>query len=109
MATAVSLDSCDERLLAFLRTVGVLRELDARELRALASITALWAFDDHECILAEGEPGTALYIVLDGACALEIGGRAVKSFTSSEVFGEVAVIDRQSRTATVRAARPSKL
>ena len=109
MAKAISSDGRDERLLGFFRSVGVLREFDERELRALASITALWEFDDDECVLSEGEPGTALYIVEEGACALEIGGRVVKCYASGEVFGEVAVIDRQARTATVRTTRRSRL
>ena len=57
----------------------------------------------------EGEPGNTLYIVEDGLCVLEIGGRVVKSYGSGEVFGEVAVIDRQARAATVRTNGRSSL
>ena len=109
MATAVSGKDQDERLIGLLRTVGLLREFNDRELHVVKSLTSLWAFDAGECILREGEPGSALYIVEDGACTLEIGGRVVKFFDRGEVFGEVAVIDRQARIATVRAIRPSRL
>ena len=64
MATAVS------GLIGLLRTVGVLREFNDRELHVVKSLTSLWAFDAGECILREGEPGSALYIVEDGACPL---------------------------------------
>ena len=109
MATALPGKDQDERLIGFLRTVGVLREFNDTELHVLKSLTSLWAFDAEECVLREGEPGSALYIVEDGACALEIGGRVVKFFNRADVFGEVAVLDRQVRTATVRAIRPSRL
>jgi 6-phosphofructokinase 1 len=109
MARAVSVDSADQQLLPFLTEVGLLREFDEADLRALAATATAWAYDEGECVLAEGEPGTALYLVEDGFCALEIGGRAVKSYGRGDVFGEVAVIDRQARTATVRAVRPSRL
>lgn len=109
MATPAPLDGVTEQLLGFFRSVSALREFDDGELRALAAITTRWVFDENECVLSEGEPGTVMYIIEDGGCALEIGGRAVKSFTRGDVFGEVAVIDRQARTATVRATRASTL
>ena len=86
MATAVSGKDRDERLIGLLRTVGVLREFNDRELHVVKSLTSLWAFDAGECILREGEPGSALCIVEDGACTREIGGRVVKFFDRGEVF-----------------------
>jgi 6-phosphofructokinase 1 len=109
MATAIPFEDGSERLIGFLRSVPVLQNLDDTELRALAAIPARWSFDQEELVFSEGEPGTTLYIVEDGACGLEIGGRIVKSFASGDVFGEVALIDRRPRTATVRATRPARL
>lgn len=109
MATAIPFEDGRERLIGFLRSVPVLRDLDDRELRALAAIPTQWSFDREERVFSDGELGTTLYIVEDGACGLEIGGRIVKSFASGDVFGEVAVIDRRPRTATVRATRPARL
>jgi 6-phosphofructokinase 1 len=106
---AISFEHSRERLMGFLRSVPVLLGFDDRALRALAAIATQWSFDQDERVFSEGEPGTTLYIVEDGACGLEIGGRIVKSFTIGDVFGEVAVIDRQPRTATVRATRPARL
>ena len=109
MPTPAALDGVNERLLGFFRSVSALREFDDGELRALASITTRWAFDENECVLSEGEPGSVMYIVEDGGCTVEIGGRVVKCLTRGDVVGEVAAIDRQARTATVRATRPSTL
>jgi 6-phosphofructokinase 1 len=109
LATAATSDGRDDRLVAFLQSIALLREFDERELRALGLLTTPCTVDDKQCVISEGEPGTALYIVEEGACALEIGGRVVKAIVSGEVFGEMAVIDRQARTATVRATRPSRL
>jgi 6-phosphofructokinase 1 len=109
MATAIPFDDGGERLTGFLRSVPVLGELDERELRALAAIPTQWSFDQEERVFSEGEPGTTLYIVERGACGLEIGGHIVKSFEIGDVFGEVAVIDRRPRTATVRATQPATL
>jgi 6-phosphofructokinase 1 len=95
--------------LRFLRSVAILSEFDERELRALGSITTLHTVDADQHVFSEGEPGSAMYILAEGACVLEIGGRIVKAIASGEVFGEMAVIDRQARTATARAMRSSKL
>src|SRR5262245_50301795 len=109
MATAIPFGDDGERLIGFLRSVPVLRELDGRALRALAAVSTRCSFAREERVFSEGEPGTALYIVERGACGLEIGGLIVKSFEIGDVFGEVALIDRRPRTATVRAMEPAAL
>lgn len=52
-------------------------------------------------IFSEGEKGTSMYALLEGEVEVAKGGRVVAVLTAGEVFGEMAVIDHEVRSATV--------
>jgi CRP-like cAMP-binding protein len=59
-------------------------------------------------IVAEGEDGDCLFIVVDGAVRISrmvpgAGEECLTILTRGEVFGEMALIDRQPRSADARA------
>lgn len=64
-------------------------------------------YSDGEMICRQGEVGDCMYVILEGrARALtERGGKEVVlgELDEGEVFGEMAVFDKQPRSATVRA------
>jgi len=64
-------------------------------------------YDDQEVICRQGEPGDWMYVIQAGrAVAIrEEGGTevVVGQLTAGDVFGEMAIFDRQPRSATVRA------
>ncbi len=66
-----------------------------------------------EAVLNEGEAGKDIYVIRSGSMTVEkkIGGRPVflSYLPAGSYFGEMAVIDDQPRTATVRAAIRSEL
>ncbi len=66
-----------------------------------------------EILMREGEPGGALYIVLDGEFEFtkQSGTRPVTIALRGvgEVIGEMSLIDRAPRSATARATRESRL
>lgn len=55
-----------------------------------------------EAIMTEGEPGDACYVVADGEFAVESGGR-VRVVGRGTTLGEVALLSRITRSATVTA------
>jgi CRP-like cAMP-binding protein len=66
-----------------------------------------------EQLFASGSPGDQLFIVLDGAIQILLpsqdGDVLLERFQRGDVFGEIAVLDDQPRTAAGRAASPSTL
>ncbi len=66
-----------------------------------------------EAVINEGEAGNDIYVIRSGSMTVEkkIGGRPVflSYLPAGSYFGEMAVIDAQPRTATVRAAIRSEL
>lgn len=67
-------------------------------------------FDAGELILREGDAGDAAYVVLRGRCrAFRRCGTTTQTLEEigpGEVFGEVAILTRQPRTASVEALEP---
>ncbi len=90
--------------------VDVLREqgLSAAELRLLATYSREERFAPDALIFGEGEHGDKLYIVVDGQVRISrhlqgMGEEALTILGRGEVFGEMALIDDEPRSAHARA------
>ena len=62
-----------------------------------------------EIICRQGEPGTEMYIILQGEVEVVPGGGKPVILKSGDFFGETALLDRLPRSATVKAAAESVL
>jgi CRP/FNR family transcriptional regulator, cyclic AMP receptor protein len=60
-------------------------------------------------LIEEGKPIEAVYIVLDGAFTVLVGGKEVGRSLSGEVLGEVSFVDSRPPSATVQAAEASRV
>lgn len=90
--------------------MDILREqgLSAQELRLLAKYSHEEHFTANSTIFAEGERGDCLYIVVDGSIRISrmvpgMGEECLAILKRGEVFGEMALIDDQPRSADARA------
>ena len=65
------------------------------------------AYSDGEAICRQGEAGDRMYVVQDGEAVVvreEAGHEVVVGkLTAGDLFGEMAIFERQPRSATVRA------
>ena len=52
-------------------------------------------------IVAAGAVGASMYVVIDGHVAISIGDRVVERVGAGGIFGEMALVDRSARAATV--------
>ena len=62
-----------------------------------------------ETVFRQGEPGDAVYVVLDGKVELRIGGRLVETVGPGGILGEMALIEHAPRVATATAKTDSDL
>jgi CRP-like cAMP-binding protein len=90
--------------------LDILREqgLSAQELRLLAKYSQEQHFPPNAMVFAEGEQGDSLYIVVDGSIRISrmvpgMGEECLSILDRGEVFGEMALIDEQPRSADARA------
>jgi CRP-like cAMP-binding protein len=92
--------------------LDILREqgLSAQELRLLATYSREEHFPPNALVFAEGESGDSLHIIVDGSVRISrmvpgMGEECLSILGRGEVFGEMALIDGQPRSADARAHR----
>jgi CRP-like cAMP-binding protein len=57
----------------------------------------------------EGDRGREFFVLLEGAAVVRRGGRKVNVLGPGDFFGEIALVSRSPRTATVTTTAPSRL
>ena len=57
-------------------------------------------FSTNQVIFNEGDPGDAMYVVLDGAVRIESSGKVLSRLHSADIFGEMALVDDSLRSAS---------
>lgn len=98
---------------AVLARTPVFAGLPHRLLGRLATKLFEKAYAPGEAVFREGDPGRALFVVLDGEVEVlheTPGGEdRITTFRPATSFGELALIDDLPRSATARATMPTRL
>lgn len=108
-----------QEYLGYIRKNHLLKDLSEEELRLILMATTPKTFQAGEIIMKEGDAGDAMYIMCDGSVTitkrltLELSDEAPKEkvmirFRAEEgvILGEMALIERDVRSATVTAQTP---
>ena len=91
-----------------IRGVALFAELDDRSLDRLAGEFIERAFEPGQEIASEGEGGLNFFVVDEGQAKVTVHGNEVGKLTSGDSFGEIALVDKSARTATVTAETPMR-
>lgn len=96
--------------MVLLRKVPLFQTMSLEQLAAIDQRLQERPFLAGEQVLAEGDLGTELYIVLDGAVRVsKSGGITLSTLGAGDYFGEMAILDSQPRSASVFAQTPTRL
>jgi CRP-like cAMP-binding protein len=87
----------------FLKGVDLFSALAGEDLAEVALVTSEVGREAGDVLVAEGEPGDALYFIVAGQVLVTRGGRLLAELGAREVFGEMALLDPGPRSATVEA------
>lgn len=92
-----------------LAAVTTFKDLSREALALLEARLDPIAISRGECLVREGEPAEALYVVVSGRFAVEVGDNPVPvaEIARGDTVGEIAFFAGGKRTATVRAIRDS--
>jgi CRP-like cAMP-binding protein len=80
--------------------------LSKRQLRSLAKTTAVVAYKEGADVVKQGAVQSTFYVLLEGRAKVVRSGRTVAHLTPGDFFGEISVLDRGPRTASVVAETP---
>ena len=101
----------------FARTVPkspLFEVLDTEEREALIREMELESHEEGGVIIGEGEPGSAMYVIVSGEVKVytrSAGGTSVylAKLGEGDFFGEVSLLTGKPRTATITASQPTDL
>ena len=101
-------------LKAFLLATPFFGGLSDASLDLLISMLVERRFDVGSTVVAEGEPGRSMFIVLSGELVVSKRGDAghvirMAGLAPGDFFGEMTLIEMQNRSATVAAESPTVL
>ena len=60
-------------------------------------------------LFAAGDPGDVMYAVIEGDITLSNGDHVINEVRAGGIFGEMALIDTEPRSATATARTPSRI
>jgi MFS family permease len=92
--------------IALLRSMSHFRALPTPELEGLAHAVQTRAFADGETIIRQGDEGDLFYAIAEGQVDVRVDGIHVATNRRPEGFGEIALLRKVPRTATVIAEGP---
>jgi CRP/FNR family transcriptional regulator, cyclic AMP receptor protein len=87
----------DEQLAA----VPLFEGLSKKQLRRISSLMTRLELPAGKVLTREGEQGSEFFIVLEGEVEVRQGDQVVATRGPGEYVGEIALLDRRPRTATV--------
>lgn len=98
-----------DREIALLRGVTMLDVLPLPAVERLARALEPVAFDSDATVFEQGDVGDRYYVIEEGEAEVVGDGRVVARLGPGEGFGEIALLRRSRRTASVRAATGLRL
>jgi CRP-like cAMP-binding protein len=95
----------DKKTVDALRSSPFFAGLAAADLERIAATGEHVRIAAGDAIVQKGDPGDAMYLILDGTAEVEVGGRVHKP-GPGQSLGEMALFSSKRRTATVTAIEP---
>ncbi len=95
--------------LDILRKIPLFRHLNYKELVKVLNQTRQRSFVQGQMILEEKTMGDEFYVVLSGRVEVIKGGQALTTLGPGVHFGEMALLDRSPRSASVAASESTRL
>ena len=80
-----------DRKVELLRGVPLFADLDARSLEAVGVLAREVSEPAGTTLMAQGEPGDAFYVIVDGTVRVERAGETVRSLSAGGFLGGLGI------------------
>jgi CRP/FNR family transcriptional regulator, cyclic AMP receptor protein len=104
-----SIDLMTTNRLSFLRSVSIFAGTPDEVLAEIGVVLEEVRFKDGQRIFSKGDLGDCLYIIAEGRVRVHDGERTLSTLRRGEVFGEMAALDPEVRSASVTALTDTQL
>jgi CRP/FNR family transcriptional regulator, cyclic AMP receptor protein len=84
-----------------LRGVQVLNSLSGRYLKHIGHLLDETKVKPGTVLVRQGDKGSEFYLIVDGQAIVEKNGKNIRRLGPGDFFGEISVIDRGTRLASV--------
>ncbi len=95
--------------LSILKNIPLFNHLNYGELLKVLGTTQMRQVEAGTDVIIEGTQGTELFVLLSGEVDVIVGGQTVGHLTAGNHFGEMALIDKAPRSATIRTTVKSNI
>jgi CRP-like cAMP-binding protein len=96
-----------DRKIELLGAVPLFADCSKRELRAIAEAVDEVDVPADTLLTKEGATGREFVVIVEGAAEVRRRGRKVNDLGAGDFLGEIALVSRGPRTATVRTTQPT--
>ena len=93
--------------LEMIRRVPLFENLDKKHVEAISSVGKRLSYDPGRKIVKKGEKGIGFYLILDGQVEVRSGDKVLAKLNKGNFFGEMALLEKEPRSADVVAIAPT--
>lgn len=94
---------------SLLAAIDLFAAVPVSVLASLATVMEVRDLSPGDHLVAEGDPGDALFVVVDGTLRIESGGRPLSTSGPGAVIGELALLDPAPRSASAVAVEDTRV
>jgi CRP/FNR family cyclic AMP-dependent transcriptional regulator len=92
-----------------LRAIELFANLSEDDLRRVATFATETSVGEGEILMREGDYATDLVGIEEGTAEVQRGGDTIATLSEGDVFGEMGLIEKSKRTASVISKTPMRL
>jgi CRP-like cAMP-binding protein len=92
-----------------LRAIDLFANLSDDDLRRVATFATETSVGENTMLMREGDYATDLVGIEEGTAEVQRGGQPIATLSTGDVFGEMGLIEKTKRTASVVSTSPMRL